>query len=906
MGVIVSSSGDWASSGRSIGYLSDGTVVAVVINAYNLEVYYSTNDTTSWTHDTGATVSESGAGQPYYTVKSMAIDASNNIHLLYQTGTSVLTYVKLTKGGGYAWTPGSKETVYTRASLEVIEACDLDVQPSGVVAAVWTVNPTSGFAKCYARGRGLSNTWGTAQLVQTFTTYSAFCATVSRNSTAAVGGYSNVGAVFADGGQFIARKITFEEANGNVNGYGSVGTYTPGSGSAGKPTGLVFLDTDNNWIFVGVGYGPSTNSLPAVAMKFSTTAVTLTRFTAGLVNADIGKSAFAISSTKNPIIFSINSAASNKINFISTVISSSTDGFSSNQVLTSNYSVVSSGANRNHQNYITFTADITGGANGLYGIATNFGTSTASITSPANGATVTTSEPTLSATGFVTGGINSGKIKAQFQLADDSGFTVNDQIFEQFGSSGWSVTIPPSGARSEALQYIRMILFDSVTGQLDATGPTQTFTIYHPPAASALSPTTQQVLEYKPSITVHWSFTDPYNHDSQSAYQIVVERNSDGLGIYDSGKVTSLVPAASVPIEDTYIDQVLRYKVKLWDFYDVAGSYSTFALFTLSAAPTVTITNPTDLEEIATPNPIIEWTYASDSSSPQAAFKVDILKDNETVYTTDWIQSDVTSYVLTGQILQNVTDYDVIVSAKDSRGIVGSDGINISTSWVQPDAASCYPIPEDEAIKVLWTNPGLDADFYSWRVYRRTLGTEDWKLIAEVFEDQSSYEYDDWTSPANSEQQFAVVQVANRFGALVESEFITQSAVLISDSYWLIHQLDASLNMKLEHVTSDEFSEEFEESVYLLVGRGRHTDYGTRAGFTGQLSAEVRDVYGGKTARQQRLELELLKAQRVSMYLRNPFGDIWLVTLGDISLSRTAGVGLQEVHTVTIPYREVS
>lgn len=62
---------------------------------------------------------------------------------------------------------------------------------------------------------------------------------------------------------------------------------------------------------------------------------------------------------------------------------------------------------------------------------------------------------------------------------------------------------------------------------------------------------------------------------------------------------------------------------------------------------------------------------------------------------------------------------------------------------------------------------------------------------------------------------------------------------------------------------------------------------------------------GYYTARQQRQALEKIKAKKSTVYLRNPFGDIWKVAAGDIAAQRLAGVGKAEFVNVTMPYQEV-
>jgi hypothetical protein len=93
----------------------------------------------------------------------------------------------------------------------------------------------------------------------------------------------------------------------------------------------------------------------------------------------------------------------------------------------------------------------------------------------------------------------------------------------------------------------------------------------------------------------------------------------------------------------------------------------------------------------------------------------------------------------------------------------------------------------------------------------------------------------------------------------------------------------------------------------VVLGRGRHIDYGQRHGIRGSLTAQLYgDSINNVTAREQRLRLDAVKQSKGFVYLRNPFGDIFKADLQGFTVDRVAGVGAQEYATVTIPYIEVT
>jgi hypothetical protein len=261
----------------------------------------------------------------------------------------------------------------------------------------------------------------------------------------------------------------------------------------------------------------------------------------------------------------------------------------------------------------------------------------------------------------------------------------------------------------------------------------------------------------------------------------------------------------------------------------------------------------------------------------------------------------------------NTADYYVDVYVRDTKNLEGTDRNTFHTSWTAP-AAPAFTV--DSAfydslgyVKITWTNAATDVDFISYRVYRRlydasgpTYGS--WILLYEDQVDQPTYEFRDWLATAATSYQYAVVQVADRFGAAIESVYTPTAVTVDTDKYWFIHPLDETLSISLS-VNEDDFKEVYEEEEFHVLGRGRHVDYGDRLGYEGSLSLQMRDKIGA-TARQQRLALQTLKQDQIPVYMRNPFGDLWLINLKDLSFTRMAGMGKHEAVNVQLGYVEVA
>jgi hypothetical protein len=258
----------------------------------------------------------------------------------------------------------------------------------------------------------------------------------------------------------------------------------------------------------------------------------------------------------------------------------------------------------------------------------------------------------------------------------------------------------------------------------------------------------------------------------------------------------------------------------------------------------------------------------------------------------------------------NAGNYSVLVEAQDNIGLIGSDLVLFDAAWTPPPVPSGIAISATSFdslgyVTVGWNAAIIDTDFHAWRVYRREEGTDEVVLAYETTNPLTDT-FDDWYVLSGVPYEYNVVQVANRFGALIESVVTWQSPVTgTSSHYWLLHPDDNTKNIKVFHVISDDFTEEYESETTLLIGRGRKVDFGSRWGYTGTLVCQIRG-YDGLTARQIKKNIEAIKAELREVFLRNPFGDLWQVSIGDLQVSRLSGVGTNEYCTVTVPYQEVS
>lgn len=408
---------------------------------------------------------------------------------------------------------------------------------------------------------------------------------------------------------------------------------------------------------------------------------------------------------------------------------------------------------------------------------------------------------------------------------------------------------------------------------------------------------------------VDWTFSDTSSTDYQTAYQVIVERVSTGASVADAGLISSTTTAATLAVPTAQADVNLRWKVRAADSDSVAGAYSTATAFRIGVAPTLTITAPSAGGTVNNPAPTFTWTFSAGGTRTQQTFRVVVKQGATTVYDSGSITSTATSHTPSSPVLVNSTSYTVTISAVDSGGLNVSTTQSFSSSWTAPStpAMSLSSASFDSLgyVAVTWTTAnGVDAEFSQWRVYRRLTGASSWTLLTTSTSGAASQTYNDYLASPGSSYDWAVVQVATRFGVQVESLYATATATPTATAYWLINPNDSTQNMRLDNVTSDDFTDEYEMGEILLIGRGRHVEYGTNWGNKGQIQVVIRD-YSGTSARAQLIALNNLKSSRTGLYLRNPFGDVWKVAAGDIAISRMAGFGTNEYVTASIPYSEI-
>jgi hypothetical protein len=176
----------------------------------------------------------------------------------------------------------------------------------------------------------------------------------------------------------------------------------------------------------------------------------------------------------------------------------------------------------------------------------------------------------------------------------------------------------------------------------------------------------------------------------------------------------------------------------------------------------------------------------------------------------------------------------------------------------------------------------------------------------------SIHNFQDYLVQSGKTYQYTVTQTGINSGIELESPVgykagtiqDTSAYLLDITQYWIIDPINPTLSTRIPNVTNAPMTENYEEELYTLIGRGQKKEYGTRLGFSGNLDAQIRGTDG--TPALIRAALETMRAAQGTYYLRTPFGDLIMIALGPIQVTPIAGVGSTAMYDVSIPFDEVS
>lgn len=381
-----------------------------------------------------------------------------------------------------------------------------------------------------------------------------------------------------------------------------------------------------------------------------------------------------------------------------------------------------------------------------------------------------------------------------WQLATDSGFTANvrtvnsTSVLADYKVNGLvTAQLTQAQRLTQGTWYLRARTEDN-TGKIGGWTNTQSFVVSHPPAAANMLPGGDVTLNYGSTsgqVNFTWDFTDPAPEgDSQTAFQVIIERNDSGSAVHDSGKIVSAnrTYAYTVPLSVKGVQ--LRWRVKLWDEDNVGGSYSSNQLFRIADPPLVEILTPTENDAVPSASPLIYWKQAVTGAGGYISrFRLQIAPQGGTgfIYDPGYRSLSVAqgsqanfAFQIEESILKNGQAYTLTLTLEDSNGLSNTTKTNVFFArWSAPKPvvfamdATQYPIAG--YVELTWDSSAKDASFVRYNVYHRVVGATDWEFLGTTSQSSEIYQFRDYTMGSGRTYEHAITQVAVRFGEEVES-----------------------------------------------------------------------------------------------------------------------------------------
>lgn len=192
---------------------------------------------------------------------------------------------------------------------------------------------------------------------------------------------------------------------------------------------------------------------------------------------------------------------------------------------------------------------------------------------------------------------------------------------------------------------------------------------------------------------VVWTFKDSDPGDAQSAYQVIVE-NTSGAIVHDSAKKASTQSFYQLPPDVANWGDRLKWKVRVWDKYDVPSEYSFPEFFMPNRPPSVTNLQPGSLDPLvpapAGDAPIFIWSFEDLDLEAQASYQLKVFKkaDDMLVFDSGRVFRNVQEHQVPKGTLSKGAEYYAVLEAWDPNGLSGK----AEKVYVRTNATPSTPI----------------------------------------------------------------------------------------------------------------------------------------------------------------------------------------------------------------------
>lgn len=215
--------------------------------------------------------------------------------------------------------------------------------------------------------------------------------------------------------------------------------------------------------------------------------------------------------------------------------------------------------------------------------------------------------------------------------------------------------------------------------------------------------------------TFAWAFGDPNPADTQSAFQVQVQRVADSVTVHDTGKVASTASSRTIAAGVIANGQDYRWHVRTYDALDVVSDWSAWDSFTAAALGTLTITYP------ATDNPAgldtasvtVVWSYVQGDGYVQTQRRVRVIRTADSAVLSDTGMQANTASSHTVTNLPNDTEVRIevsLVTNAPGSPTVGPSSRKVTASYGTPMPPAVELEVGESYIAVVVTNPEPSGD----------------------------------------------------------------------------------------------------------------------------------------------------------------------------------------------------
>ncbi len=237
-----------------------------------------------------------------------------------------------------------------------------------------------------------------------------------------------------------------------------------------------------------------------------------------------------------------------------------------------------------------------------------------------------------------------------------------------------------------------------------------------------------------------FTFADPDPLDTQTAYEVQVQRVSDSVNVVATGSVASAAATYGVAANTLTNAVNYRWRARTTDKLGAVGAWSSYQAFTTAALGTLTITTPAsdNLAGINTSSLNIVWTYVQGNGYTQTQRRVRVIRTSDgTVLSDTTMQASTTpNYTVTGL----PSDVEVRVEVSIVTNAPGTPTVLttrlVTSSYAAPMAPLATVTVGVSSITITAINPapiGSRPEVTSNSIDKRLTGSTDpWVRIASV------------------------------------------------------------------------------------------------------------------------------------------------------------------------------